>query len=246
VTEEFEGCKLNGSAVEYVDSEEEEVVEGQVTGGAVKVADNLTMPETDAERQAQEAREAAAIAAAANAVDFEDENARDGDKAIEYSRSLKIDLDPGEIEFWFTQIENEMFTCGIKSQWMKRCVLVKNLPAKLQSDVKSLLVLKQSAAPVDIYKKVKAELLRIHAPKEEETYKKALTRVLVGLPSQLGQVLISDICTKPVKLEVAVVVGRSGRCGISSFRCKCAAKSQTRPSIKPRTWRSSRRRSKSF
>ena len=134
-------------------------------------------------------------------VDFEDENARDGDKAIEYSRTLKIDLDPAEIEFWFTQIENEMFTCGIRSQWMKRVVLVKNLPAKMQADVKSLLVLKQSAAPVDIYKKVKTELLRIYAPKEEETYKKALTRVLVGLPSQLGQVLISDVCKQPVKLQ---------------------------------------------
>ena len=85
-------------------------------------------------------------------VDFEDENGKDGEKAIEYSRTLKIDMDQTEIEFWFTQIENEMFTCGIKSQWMKRCVLVKNLPAKVQADVKSLLLLKQSAAPVDIYK----------------------------------------------------------------------------------------------
>ena len=134
-------------------------------------------------------------------IDFEDENAQDGEKAIEYSRTLKVDLDPAEIDFWFTQIENEMFTCGIKSQWMKRCVLVKNLPAKMQTDVKSLLILKKSDAPVDIYKKVKTELLRIHAPKEEETYKKALTRVLVGLPSQLGQVLINDVCKKPVKLE---------------------------------------------
>ena len=42
--------------------------------------------------------------------------------------------------------------------------------------------------------------MRIHAPKEEETFKKALGRVLVGLPSQLGQQLINDICNKPVKL----------------------------------------------
>ena len=45
------------------------------------------------------------------------------------------------------------------------------------------------------------ELLRIHAPKTEDKFKKALSRVLVGLPSQLGQVLISDICDKPVKLN---------------------------------------------
>ena len=174
----------------FKDEPEEEVVnEGLVVGEGevgLKADDSLNMANEQNQNQA---------------VDFEDENAADGEKAIEYSRTLKIDLDPAEIEFWFTQIENEMFTCGIKSQWMKRVVLVKNLPAKMQADVKSLLVLKQSAAPVDIYKKVKTELLRIHAPKEEETYKKALTRVLVGLPSQLGQVLISDVCNKPVKLE---------------------------------------------
>ena len=184
LTEGLAGCKLDGSAIVFEDSDLEEVTdEGLVVGEASETA--LKMPNEPPPVQ----------------VDFEDENAADGDKAIEYSRTLRIELDPSEIEFWFTQIENEMFTCGIKSQWMKRCVLVKNLPAKMQADVKSLLVLKQSVAPPDIYKKVKNELLRIHAPKEEETYKKALTRVLVGLPSQLGQVLIGDICAKPVKLE---------------------------------------------
>ena len=138
---------------------------------------------------------------AAVTVDFEDENGEDGEKALEYSRSLKMEYDPNEVEFWFTQLENEMYTCGIKSQWMKRCILVKNLPPKVQADVKSLLVLKQTQAPTDLYKKLKQEILRIHAPKCEENFKKALTRVLVGLPSQLGQTLINDICDKPIKLD---------------------------------------------
>ena len=51
-----------------------------------------------------------------DAVDFEDENGRDGDKAIEYSRTLKLEYNPENVEFWFTQLENEMFTCTIKSQ----------------------------------------------------------------------------------------------------------------------------------
>ena len=134
-------------------------------------------------------------------VDFEDENGVDGAKAIEFSRSLKLEYAPDEVLFWFTQLENEMYTCEIKSQWLKRCILVKNLPPKIQADVKSLLVLQKSAAPTDLYKKIKKEILRIHAPKCEETFKKALSRVLVGLPSQLGQQLISDICDKPVPLE---------------------------------------------
>ena len=135
------------------------------------------------------------------AVDFDVENGNDGAKALEYTRTLKIEYDPHEVEFWFTQIENEMFTCEVKSQWLKRCVLVKNLPPKIQADVKSLLILQKSACPGDIYKQIKTEILRIHAPKKEDAFKKALSRVLTGLPSQLGETLINDICDKPIKLD---------------------------------------------
>ena len=140
-------------------------------------------------------------------VDFEDENAADGAKALEYSRTLVMEFNQTEVEFWFIQLENEMFTCGVKSQWMKRCILVKNLPAKIQNDVKSLLILKQTQAPADIYKQIKNEVLRIHAPKREDNFKKALTRVMVGLPSQLGQQLIDDICQKSIKLDGCCCAG---------------------------------------
>ena len=135
------------------------------------------------------------------AVDFQDENGKDGAKAIEFTRTLKVEYDPTEVDFWFIQIENEMYTCEVKSQWLKRCVLVKNLPPKVQADVKQWLLVKQSDAPADIYKQIKQEVLRLHAPKEEETYKKALSRVLTGLPSQLGQQLLHDVCTKTQKLS---------------------------------------------
>ena len=74
-------------------------------------------------------------------VDFEDENGQDGASALDHTRTLKLEFDPQNVEFWFTQVENEMFTCQVKSQWLKRCVLVKNLPPKVQADVMSLLVL---------------------------------------------------------------------------------------------------------
>ena len=155
MTKELAGCKLDGSAIVFEDSDlEEEVVnEGFVVGEAE--AQDLKMAGDDV-------------------IDFEDENAANGDKALEYSRTLIMPFNKSDIAFWFTQIENEMFTCTIKSQWMKRVVLVKNLPPEVQNDVKSLLVLKQSEAPADIYKQVKTELLRIYAPKEEDKYKKAL------------------------------------------------------------------------
>ena len=157
----------------------------------------------NAHRQAQEAAAAAVEAAAIMPVevDFEDENGQDGEKALEYTRSLKLEWNPAQVQFWFTQLENEMYTCTVKSQWLKRCVLVKNLPPGVQSDVMSLLVLKKSEAPADVYKQIKVEILRLHAPKKEETFKKALSRVLTGLPSQLGELLINDICDKPTRLS---------------------------------------------
>ena len=163
---------------------EEEVVVGHISGGGndLKVESNNAgiMPP--------------------QIVNFDDENAQDGDKAIEHTRSLLIEYNANDVRFWFTQLENEMITCDVKSQWLKRVVLVKNLPSKIQEDVKSLLILQKSEAPDDLYKQIKTEILRIHAPTEENSYKKALSRVLVGLPSQLGQTLINDICKKSPKL----------------------------------------------
>ena len=189
VTDGLEGCRLNGSAIEYIDSEDEEIVEGCVVGGA------------DSNKvEAVDERSEAGGEMAGDEVDFEVENGADGAKALEFTRTLKIEYDPSEVAFWFTQIENEMYTCEVRSQWLKRCVLVKNLPPKVQADVKSLLTLKKSEAPEDLYKQIKDEILRIHAPREEQNFKKALSRVLVGLPSQLGQQLINDVCDKSPKL----------------------------------------------
>ena len=189
VTDGLEGCRLNGSAIEYSDSENEEIVEGCVVGGA------------DSNKvEAVDERSEAGGEMAGDEVDFEVENGADGAKALEFTRTLKIEYDPSEVAFWFTQIENEMYTCEVRSQWLKRCVLVKNLPPKVQADVKSLLTLKKSEAPEDLYKQIKDEILRIHAPREEQNFKKALSRVLVGLPSQLGQQLINDVCDKSPKL----------------------------------------------
>ena len=162
------------------DSQQEvDVVEGHVVG----LAEGCTVGDDN-------------LAEMPDIVNFEDEAGEDGAKAFEHTRSLLIEYNPNDVRFWFTQLENEMITCDVKSQWLKRVVLVKNLPSKIQEDVKSLLILQKAEAPADLYKQIKTEILGIHAPTEENSYKKALSRVLVGLPSQLGQTLINDICKK--------------------------------------------------
>ena len=183
---------------------EEEVVEGHAVESGINLkvgADNAVAAANGAVANAAGNGEAAVMPDDQDPLDFEDEAGNDGAKALEHTRTLKLEWNPQQVKFWFTQLENEMYTCEVKSQWLKRCVLVKNLPPKVQSDVMSLLVLKKTEAPGLIYKEIKTEILRLYAPEEEETYKKALGRVLVGLPSQLGQQLVNDLCDKPVKLS---------------------------------------------
>ena len=133
--------------------------------------------------------------------DYDAENENDGDKAQDYARSIKIEFEPNDIVFWFSQLEGEMLMATVKSQWLKKTILQRNLPNRQKEDVKSYLELAKTAAGDDIYLKVKQELIRIYAPKPCDSYKKALTRQMIGLPSQLGYQLINDICKKPSKLD---------------------------------------------
>ena len=46
-----------------------------------------------------------------------------------------------DINFWFAELEGEMTMASVKSQWLKRTVLQRNLPTKQKEDVKALLTL---------------------------------------------------------------------------------------------------------
>ena len=133
-------------------------------------------------------------------VDFDAENKEDGDKAQEQARHIKMEFEVNDIKFWFSQLENEMLMTSINSQWLKKSVLQRNLPNKQKEDVKDLLTLPKSEAGNSIYLDIKTELIRIYAPKAQDSYQKALTRTMVGLPSQLGTQIINDICKKHPKL----------------------------------------------
>ena len=140
-------------------------------------------------------------------VDFNDENGVDGDKAQDYNRAIKVDFEPNDIKFWFSQLETEMGMSSIKSQWLKKSVLQRNLPNRQKEDVKAYLILSKTEAGATIYKDIKNELIRIYAPKPSDSYQKALTRTMVGLPSQLGYQILNDICKKPKKLDGCCCAG---------------------------------------
>ena len=79
--------------------------------------------------------------------------------------------------------------------------MVRFLPPDIQSEVKSLLKLQQTAAGNDIYLKIKTRLLKLYGPKPEDAYTRAKNRVLTGKPSQLGKLLVEDLCPADVKLS---------------------------------------------
>ena len=183
IREDPEGEDSCSTAKSDDDLEEEVVEEGLVVGEVTER--DLKMPDED-------------IAAPVN-YDAEDKN--DGDKAADFARQIKVEFDPNDIRFWFAQLEDEMEVATIGKQWLKKTVLQRNLPVKQKEDVKALLTLAKTDAGNHIYLDIKNELLRIYAPKPCDSYRKALTRTMTGLPSQLGYQLVDDICKMPVKLQ---------------------------------------------
>ena len=141
------------------------------------------------------------LAAGIMAEEFDTENGQDGAKASELGRQIKVEFSATDIKFWFAELEAEMTMAAVKSQWMKKTILQRNLPTKQKEDVKSLLTLNQIQAGADIYLRIKNELTRIYAPKAKDAYCKALSRTMVGLPSQLGNQLVDDICKRANKLQ---------------------------------------------
>ena len=145
--------------------------------------------------------------AAAMAANYDTLDTADGDKAADYARSVRVEFDPSDIKFWFAQLEDEMTVAAIGSQWLKKTVLQRNLPLKQKEDVKALLTLQKVEAGADIYLRIKNELIRIYAPKPQDSYRRALTRTMTGLPSQLGSQIVDDVCKKSVKLDGCCCAG---------------------------------------
>ena len=182
--------KLGSDPLEESQGVEEEVIEF-----------NFKVPEDDTEVQADNMpNNQPAAPAAPVAVNYDIEEKEDGEKAADQARHIKIDFSTSDIRFWFAQLEDEMVMASVGSQWLKKTVLQRNLPIKQKEDVKAFLTLQKAQAGPHLYLDIKTELIRIYAQKPCDSYRKALTRTMVGLPSQLGYQIVDDVCKKPVKL----------------------------------------------
>ena len=137
----------------------------------------------------------------AGEVDYDLQDTADSARAVESSGRVILQINLEDITFWFSELESEMLLAGVGSQWLKLSVLRKNLPVKQREDVKSLLRLKKSEAGRTPYYDVKMTLINLYELKPKDTFKKALGRVLTGLPSQLGKQIVDDICDRHPKLQ---------------------------------------------
>ena len=128
---------------------------------------------------------------------FEDSNGTDDDKALNNALRVleRFVFDVNDIKFTFQQIEIKMTSAGVKKNFTKFQILSSIIPKHIQDEVKSLLS-KGEAEFTDnnAYKLLKQKILKIFAPSEESRIERALQRTLTGLPSQLGRVLVNDIC----------------------------------------------------
>ena len=171
----------------------------------------------NAHRQAQQEAEAAAEAAAAaaaagpglpgdvaepniimpNIIPFEDEDGVDeaGAHKEACNRVEKVNWDPKDLLFTFSQIERKTAAAGVKKNFTKFQVLSEVLPKEVADEVKSLLRKDEADFPdKNAYKLLKTEVLRIFGPRPEDPIERALGRVMSGKPSQLARALVDDIC----------------------------------------------------
>ena len=172
-----------------------EVIEESGFIAGQPVIENCQVPGDNSGEDSEDAEGAEMV------VNFDVEDKEDGEKSADQARSIKIEFDATDIRFWFAQLEDEMEMASVGRQWLKKTVLQRNLAVKQKEDVKALLTLQKAEAGNNIYFRIKTELIRIYAPKPEDSYRKALGRTMTGLPSQLGYQVINDICKKTTKLD---------------------------------------------
>ena len=103
-------------------------------------------------------------------------------------------------KFWFNNFERTIKHFGVQRQQTKYEALINQLTKDAVDEVKSLLSLDEDEQGPTPYLDLKTELLKIYKPRPEDTFAKAMSRVLVGKPSTLGKQIINDFCKCPKKL----------------------------------------------
>ena len=127
-------------------------------------------------------------------VNFDEENADNGADAMKNLGQIKVKWNAENPEFFFAQLETELQIFSILKQFTKRQALIRSLPEEVALEFMHLICLQETKAGDKPYKDLKTALLKAYGPRPGDAFQRALSRVMVGKPSALLKLLISDIC----------------------------------------------------
>ena len=151
-------------------------VDGQADPGAMSTA----------------AQAAAAELARQRALPFEDQDFEND--VDSWKKEVKIKFEAHDVTYWFNTVESQMKKFGINRQWDRKDAIVPLLPDNVVDECKPLLRLTEAEAGESIYKDLKAEIVSLYGPREEDAFKKAIALKMTGKPSAFGKKLIHIVC----------------------------------------------------
>ena len=127
--------------------------------------------------------------------------------------TIKATWTPDDLDFFFTNLETDMEFVGVKSQYLKRQCLKKNLPESVVLEFKGLLRLNKANAGQTPYKTLKDALLLQYGQKKEDAFEFASGLTLTSSPSALCKRIADTMCTQQPPYSHAAVRLLSQACG---------------------------------
>ena len=128
------------------------------------------------------------------AENFDELNTDNGADAIKSLGQIKVSWDAENPEYFFQKLETELQIFSINKQFTKRQALIRSLPDEVAKEFMHLVTLQETEAGTLSYKVLKTALIKAYGPRPEDAFQKAMNRVMLGKPSSLLKLLITDIC----------------------------------------------------
>ena len=125
---------------------------------------------------------------------FDETNEDNGADAIKNLGQIKVNWDAEKPEYFFQKLETELQIFSINKQFTKRQALIRALPDEVAVEFMHLVTLQETEAGNLAYKNLKTALIKAYGPRPGDAFQRALDRVMVGKPSTLLKLLITDIC----------------------------------------------------
>ena len=125
---------------------------------------------------------------------FDEKDEENGAEAIKSLGQIKVNWDAENPSYFFQKLETELQIFSINKQYTKRQALIRSLPDEVAKEFMHLVVLQETQAGNLSYKTLKTSIIKAYGPRPGDSFQRALNRVMVGKPSVLLKLLISDIC----------------------------------------------------